>query len=285
MAEHESNPFNGEHDRKPGSPQAHPRAPADSGEATTPITMVEAALDLASKGWRVHPCRPQGPKAKSPLLPHGHLEAASNPEKICGWWARWPNAMIGAVVPESLFVLDIDPRNGGSVEALEAVAGTLPATLSTWSGREDGGRHLYFLRPRGELTSGNLPPGIDLKLNGYLIMPPSLHPSTGRAYRWEPHAVASVPPALREVLRPPRPEPSRTQGRQPECSALVRLVGRLTAGERNRGLFWAACRATEKGLLPAVEDDLVAAATSVGLPEREARKTIVSARRTAGSQR
>jgi hypothetical protein len=84
------------------------------------------------------------------------------------------------------------------------LVGDLPDTLTAWSGRNDGGSHLYFLRPPGPLTSTRLPEGIDLKINGYMIMPPSIHPATGLPYRWEDHPVASLPSRLRELLAPRR---------------------------------------------------------------------------------
>jgi hypothetical protein len=72
-----------------------------------------------------------------------------DPDQIKLWWTKWPNAMIGAAVPESLLVIDIDPRNGGSLQALTDLVGALPETLTAWSGRNDCGHHLYFLRPQG----------------------------------------------------------------------------------------------------------------------------------------
>jgi hypothetical protein len=107
-----------------------------------PAVMIEAACKLASAGWRIFPCWPAGPRAKSPLTEHGHLDATIDPELIKAWWTRWSNAMIGAAVPDSYMVIDIDPRNGGGVEEFEALVGPLPDTLTAWSGRNDGGRHL-----------------------------------------------------------------------------------------------------------------------------------------------
>jgi hypothetical protein len=249
--------------------------------------LLGAALEYAREGWRVFPCVPRGPRAKAPLLPHGHHDASADPDVIRGWWRRWPNAMIGAAVPDSMLVVDIDPRNDGTVEALEAAAGPLPETLTCWSGRGDGGRHLYFLRPPGELTGGNLPKGVDLKVAGYTILPPSVHPASGRPYWWELHEVARLTPTLRELLRraPVLPRSARQMGSRGTGAALVRLVASLRDGERNRGLFWAACRAGEDGILAAVTPDLLAAAVATGLPERDALRTIESAARKTGASR
>ncbi|MEP7021165.1 MAG: bifunctional DNA primase/polymerase [Pseudonocardiales bacterium] len=154
-------------------------APAD------PTWLLDAALDLAAAGWRVFPCRPSGPAAKAPLLPApGHHLASTDTDRIIQWWTQWPTAMIGAPVPLGLLALDIDPRNGGTLDALEDVLGPLPETSMVLSGRGDGGMHLYYLRPPGVLVSTRLPAGVDLKLSGYCIVPPSIHPASGMPYTW-----------------------------------------------------------------------------------------------------
>jgi len=188
--------------------------------------------------------------------------------------------MIGAPVPQTLIVVDIDPRNGGSIDALEALCVPLPDTLTAWSGRGDGGRHLYFLRPAGVFTSTSLPAGIDLKANGYCILPPSIHPASGEPYRWDIHEPAALPLPLLRLLRPPE----RRSGAPPgdvgaKGEPLVRYVLRLNEGNRNNGLYWAACTAHDDGILDAIREDLVRAAVSIGLAEREARRTINSAAR------
>jgi hypothetical protein len=57
---------------------------------------------------------------------------------------------------------------------------------------------------------------------------------------------------------------------------------RLEEGNRNAGLFWAACRAVESGRANAL-DEIATAAAKTGLSEREIARTIDSARR--GGQR
>jgi len=56
-------------------------------------------------------------------------------------------------------------------------------------------------------------------------------------------------------------------------------VERLREGNRNSGLYWAACRAIESGQEHMLKDLAVAAATT-GLPDREITRTIISARRS-----
>ena len=243
--------------------------------------MLGAALDLARQGWNVLPCREGGDKAKAPYLPHGFHDASRDEDVIRAWWTRWPGAMVGAVVPDTLLVLDVDPRNGGSVAELERVLGPLPDTLTVTSGRGDGGVHLYYLRPAGELVSTRLPAGVDLKKSGYCIVPPSLHPATGRPYTWNDAlpaalpgmAVAQLRPAPRIVRRAPQ------AGRGDRFAGLFRQVAQAAPTRRNNTLFWAACRAVDEGAGDDVFARLVDLACATGLPPHEAQRTVASARR------
>lgn len=215
---------------------------------TMDTAMQDAALDLATKGWRLLPCWPAGERAKSPIgtvVPNGFKDASSDADTVRGWWGRYPDAMIGAVVPDPLLVLDVDPRNGGDLDALQNVLGGLPPTLTAFSGRNDGGRHLYFMRPPGVLSSRRLPPGIDLKVSGYCIVPPSVHPATGQPYRWAPARVANLPDVAVTALRPPRRPVlvhSATNGAVGAVGALVHAVQDAPEGRRHKVLLWAGCR-------------------------------------------
>lgn len=246
-------------------------------------TMLSAALALAEKGFAVFPCDPED---KRPLTKHGHLEATRAPSILHDWWEEWPDAIIGGKVPSHLLVLDTDPRNGGSVEQLNALlpeGKTMPDTLKVISGRGDGGVHLYYRRPNPErwprLSGSGLGNGIDLKINGYCIMPPSLHPATGKPYRWVPAPIVSLPAELIAKMIPPPPKPysglPMTDG-----TALAITVRNAADGERNSMLHWAACRAAEEHATDAVYDALIAAAVATGLSEREAQRTIESAQRS-----
>lgn len=243
---------------------------------------LEDALSLACAGWAVLPLN-----GKVPRTAHGVKDASTDPEQVARWW-RSGSHNIGARVPAVLMVLDIDPQNGGSLEALEALeaaAGTrLPSTLTVHSGRETGGQHRYYLHPGGPLSSSRLPEGIDVKTErGYCVMPPSLHPATGRPYRWEKHPAATLPAAVVAMLRPPAPRahasPSSSEKLPKRALYLARYVESLPEGQRNAGLFWAACRAVEDRHPRETFDLLEAAAMVAGLDQHEAARTIASARR------
>jgi hypothetical protein len=172
-------------------------------------SLLEAALELARSGWAVFPCI-----EKTPLTVHGHLDGTADEAQISAWWKRWPSANIGGRVPDSMCVIDVDPRNGGSqsLELLEATHGPLPETLRSITG--GGGEHRFFLRPSGPIRNGahKLGLGLDVKApgRGYVILPPSVHPS-GKRYAWADTAapIATMPPWLAALLRPdpiiPRP--------------------------------------------------------------------------------
>lgn len=239
----------------------------------------QAALALACNGWQVLPLH-----GKVPLTRHGVDDASSRPAQVERWWRRWPDANIGGRVPPGLVVIDIDPRNGGAEGWRTLSHGhEVPATLTTISGRGDGGMHLYFARPAGSLNGRGLPPGIDLKANGYCVLPPSLHPDTGRPYRWgSSETVAAMPGWLRQVVRPAKcTQLARTRlaAGQSSPDALVRFVAEQAPGNRNSALYWAACRLDDNGRLDDVRAGaLIEAAVRAGESLDAARRTVASAK-------
>jgi hypothetical protein len=163
----------------------------------------EHAVEYALHHWPVFPLR-----GKLPAIAGGHgvLDATTDINTITAWWSgRYRGANIGGRVPESMLVIDVDPRHGGdqSLDALERAHGHLPETLTTISGRGDGGRHLFFRRPPGRLSSQRLGPGIDIKTStGYVVLAPSVHPDTGRPYTRIDRPVAAPPAWLINLLLP-----------------------------------------------------------------------------------
>ena len=152
----------------------------------------EAALAYARRGWAVLPLRPRG---KEPLTEHGVRDATTDPAKIEEWWNRWPDANVGIATGavSGLVVLDVDPRNGGDEGlrdllgrhggwGIPADEGGYPETYTVLTG--GGGQHYYFA-VEGPAPSRKLAPGVDLKGDGgYVVAPPSLHPS-GQSYMAE----------------------------------------------------------------------------------------------------
>jgi hypothetical protein len=219
------------------------------------------------------------------------LDATTDAAQVTRWWqGRYRDCNIGGRVPESMIVIDVDPRHGGaaSVAALEKSYGVLPDTLTTVSGRGDGGKHLFYRRPSGHLSARRLGAGVDLKLSsGYVVLPPSLHPDTGRPYVSVEHPVAVPPPWLVALLRP---APSRqhvatwrgnTDAGRFSLNCLVARINAATEGRRNVTVFGAMRDAQQDGNLDTFEHDLTAAALGIGLPHNEVEAIVRSVRSAA----
>jgi hypothetical protein len=147
-------------------------------------TIAVAALGYARRGLRVFPCKERG---KEPMFKGWPELATTDPQRISNWWSSGA-FNIGVVTgPASgIWVLDVDGEDGEStLRALEIEYDALPPTVEAITGK---GRHLYFRWPQG-IEIGNSQcrpdlPGIDWRGNGgYVLAPPSIHPS-GRRYCW-----------------------------------------------------------------------------------------------------
>lgn len=247
---------------------------------------VSRALTCAGRGWPVFPCRPG---AKEPATRHGFRDATTDQGQIRSWWERWPDANLaiatGAPGPD---VLDVDDHgeagNGyGALGRLQraGLLGTAGAIVRT----PHGGLHLYFVgstQPSGRLADHHL----DFKAaGGYVVAPPSQ--VDGRPYYLVRQADPRCELSWAAVLGTLEPLPLRSARAATSAIADVRglaaWVGRLEEGNRNAGLFWAACRAVECGQ-PQALDEIAAAAASTGLGQHEIARTIDSARRHGARQ-
>lgn len=161
------------------------------------ISMRAIAMGYTSIGWHVFPLA-----GKRPITQHGQDDATTTIP--VDWFVR--NEDIGiACAPSGIIVVDVDPRNGGDVSfaALERTLGALPQTATSDTG--GGGNHYVFKHPGGTL-SGKIGKGIDLKVNGYIVAPPSMHAS-GQRYAWREgrapeDGIADLPAAWIAHARP-----------------------------------------------------------------------------------
>ncbi|UPW02914.1 bifunctional DNA primase/polymerase [Rhodococcus pyridinivorans] len=252
-----------------------------------------AAPEFARAGVPVFPCAPWG---KRPATEHGFHDATTNLDQVEAWWRQSPGANIGVPTgaASGTVVVDVDvhgpvdghasfdrARRAGLVDGWELLVRT-----------PTGGLHAYYpATPGTEQRSWQAArAGIDFRGDGgYIIVPPSARSIEGTTVAYQVEEVNAGPASLldagrlRDFLDPrptPRPAPAGLD-RGVDVTRLAAWVAGRGEGERNRGLFWAACRLAENGL-PASDalDVLTAAAGHAGLAEREITATVRSAYRT-----
>lgn len=255
--------------------------------------LAAAARSLAAAGVPVFPCEPGG---KRPLTRRGFLDATSDPGQVAEWWSRTPDANIGLPTGTISGVVVVDVDVHGPVDGRAAWRRASAAGLVDGAGllvrTPTGGAHAYFpatpgVEQRSWQAAGA---GVDFRGDGgYIIAPPSRRTIDGTVRRYEITGLAanSIGPVdaarLRDFLDPrPTPATRNSDGAAATVDAerLASWVASRGEGERNRGLFWAACRLAENGTPPT--DALGAlgpAAAQAGLSEREIATTVRSAYR------
>lgn len=138
--------------------------------------LAEAAVLLARRGSLVFPVGAD----KAPRISSGHLGASDIPERVQKWAdaGLFEGGGIGLVIPKRVFVVDVDPRNGGekTLEAVFSARGLLWNNLRTRTARtRSGGWHFYYSLPDDRELRGKLGPGVDIKKpgRGYVLVPPT----------------------------------------------------------------------------------------------------------------
>ena len=252
-----------------------------------------AAPAVRCAGVPVFPCEPDG---KRPLTRRGFLDATSNLAQVAAWWSRTPDANIGLPTGQVSGVVVVDVDVHGPIDGRVAWKRAADAGLVSGAGllvrTPTGGTHGYFPATAGveqrSWQAANA--GVDFRGDGgYIIAPPSRRTIDGTLRRYEiadiaAHSVGPVDAArLRDFLDPrPTPATRNSDGATATVDAerLAAWVASRSEGERNRGLFWAACRLAENGTPPAdALDALGPAAAQAGLSEREIATTVRSAYR------
>ena len=142
--------------------------------------MLEQALNYVDQGWYVLPLQP---KEKTPYFRYarnGYKSATNNRDLIKQWWADVPNLNIGIACDLSgLVVLDVDFRNGGTIENL----------ADTYKVSTGNGFHYYYQTTRYPVIP--VRKGIDVKYRGYVVAPPSIHPN-GHKYEFMGGKLTSI---------------------------------------------------------------------------------------------
>lgn len=155
---------------------------------------INAAFKYAGIGWAVFPLH-----GKLPFDKGGFHNATTDQDEVLQRWGHRTDANIGIATGKAsgFWVLDIDgPEGDNSLAELEVDYGFLPETLRQTTGK---GTHFIFTMP--ELPDGEklgnragLRPGIDVRGDGgYIVACPSIHPNTGKKYRWDDTSAMPIP--------------------------------------------------------------------------------------------
>jgi hypothetical protein len=251
---------------------------------------LDAALAYGRSGYPVFPLVP---RSKRPLISvanggHGLHDATTDAAQIRAWWSAHPFANIGLRTGIAFDVVDLDSE--AAVDALEVardgrerICGPVVTTAH--------GFH-YFVLPTGLGNRAGVMPGVDYRgAGGFVVAPPSVHPSRVR-YRWivrEP--LGQAPSWLVDFLRPREvsvtaldlpvaPGRAGAYGRAALLRELDRL-GEAVPGTGNDQLNRAAFslgRLVAVGALDEVETvtALTEVGQRVGLGQREIERTVAS---------
>jgi len=214
--------------------------------------LVNAALTFAEYGLSVFPAKP---KEKRPLLPSWaeYQNRCANEEELVGWWEDTPDANIAVIcgkVSGGLVIIDVDgPENKWPFGK------ELPVCPISLTG--GGGKQYWFKEPKGaviQCSTSKLAPKVDVKAEGgYVIAPPSIHPS-GTPYAWasedfELNCAVSELPELPDWIfkaltaKPRVHEEQSTEGFAPLLKGVgkgernataAKLAGHLLAANHNR---------------------------------------------------
>lgn len=204
--------------------------------------MLQHALSYADLGWHVFPLQPG---SKKPLGAWKD-EATTDADQIKLAWLRTARAGIGvACGPSGLVVVDLDPGKGG-VTAWKQLCQEndvllAPSVMQLTGG---GGAHLFYSSPPDVVIHNSvsrLGPGIDVRgEGGYVVVPPSMHPSGGQ-YRWKngrdpfTHELTELPHAIISLLKVSKDRAPEVQGLIPEGERDTMLTS-LAGTMRRRGL-------------------------------------------------
>lgn len=270
--------------------------------------LLDAALGLAGRDWRVFPLRPGD---KRPAVRDWESRATTDPDRITRAWTAGPFNIGIASGPSGLVVVDLDRpkpgtvpppdyqqpgvRDGADVLAKLCEALDQPLPVDTYTVRTgSGGMHLYFIAPADTTlrnTAGRLGWLIDTRAaGGYVVATESI--VAGRQYQVlidvEPMPLPGwLTERLTEPERAPNhAAPSIAAGNQ-TAYAVAALRGELDRvlnaqeGSRNHTLNAAAFalgQLVAAGLLPRqfAEDALTLAGQAIRLPPGECAATIRS---------
>lgn len=149
------------------------------------MTILEAALSYAQRGWMVFPCQPRS-KVPYPGT-RGVNDATTNEATIRAWWTRWPqsNVALACGKGSGICVVDVDVDAEKGTDGFKSLEEFQPVPLTLAQRTPRGGAHYLYKAEDTVRNKNNFRSGIDIRAEGYYIMlAPSVHPNGG-TYEWE----------------------------------------------------------------------------------------------------
>jgi putative DNA primase/helicase len=249
-------------------------------------SLLRYALRYAERyGWRVFPLR-----GKEPLIAGGFQSASTDKRQITQWWKHWPDANIGIACDSEHgpIIIDFDEPKPHEVSGFKFIKTLeLPAEglITRTAVSRPGHLHMYLapMRDGTEIkrmirpfTYHDRKVAIDiLGDGGYVVAPPSIHPTTGKPYRWDDRRdLAPFPKRLFRFINrrsikqiaPPLPEIIREGERD---SMLTSLAGSMRRRDASPSAILEALR-VENALRvrpPLADSQLEKIARSIGAKE------------------
>jgi hypothetical protein len=137
------------------------------------------------------------PRGKKPLIEWKQYQEEFSWGERAAWKKQWPDMNYGLVTGSisGVVAIDFDGPEGKALFEKHKVLGTAPVSETA-----NGDHALYMIpdEPIGNATG--IVPGLDFRgEGGYVVIPPSVHP-TGKKYRW-------IDPPWKKELRPAPPLP------------------------------------------------------------------------------
>jgi putative DNA primase/helicase len=242
---------------------------------------LDAVLDLAKRGFRVHPLQI---KNKIPLLTSWEKRASTDESTIRMWASQYKDCNWGIATGKGsdVIVIDIDPQHGGDLNWRKLISehGEVE-TVSVKTG--SGGVHLYFKYPENidiGNRSGINGKGIDVRgNNGQVVAPFSIHPN-GNMYVWinspDEYDVADIPDWLLELIE------SNVE------SDFTPVGAKMDRGNRNNSVYHAALALARQGTTEEFAIDVVRKWVRdqgfIDMPDIELLATIDSAYKAASKR-
>lgn len=243
---------------------------------------------------------------KHPVGEDWPKRATMDVDTIRDLWTRQPWMHIGLLMGGTgrLLALDVDgPVGRESLAQLEAEHGALPETLTSSTGRVDGGEHRIFRLPVGFDIDriGNktsFRDGLDIKAKGgQIVAAPSMHAS-GTRYRWTNRtSPADLPEWLFDIIASPLRSNAKARSVSDTFSTsrsnvspylattlrnAVARIASMREGGRNQLLFAKATTVFEYFVGEKLDHaaawaDLASAGTACGLPKGEVHGVLTKA--------